>query len=78
MQSLKGDPLAVEDIQGVIAQSMTGALTMAMVYCGDRLVGARAAPASEDAWACSLARFPAHITPTQGGRPLNIRKSIQD
>lgn len=34
---LRGDPLPAEDIQGLVGSAMTGALTMAMVFVGDRL-----------------------------------------
>ncbi|KIY98155.1 methyltransferase type 12 [Monoraphidium neglectum] len=37
MDPLKGAPLAVEEVQMVVGHAMTGALTLAMVYCGDKL-----------------------------------------
>lgn len=58
---LKGEPLAVQDVQGVVAQSMAGALTMTMVYIGDKLVrvqrGAQGgAAAASTVAACCAAR----------------------
>ncbi|KAI8469833.1 MAG: S-adenosyl-L-methionine-dependent methyltransferase [Monoraphidium minutum] len=35
--ALKGAPLAVDEVQGLVAQSMSGALTTIMVYLGDKL-----------------------------------------
>jgi hypothetical protein len=40
MDPLKGAPLAVEEVRMVVGHAMTGALTLAMVYCGDKLVSA--------------------------------------
>lgn len=37
MDALKGPPLPVEDVQGIVGGAMTGAMTLSLIYIGDRL-----------------------------------------